>query len=141
MPVKAYNRNMNGVDRSDQMRTAYSSARTSKRWWTYLFWFLIDLSISNALILMWESRNHKLVSRASRTKDRPLINFRKNLAVQFIAQERNGRKRSIRPDISGDGHWPKRVETKRRWRNCSRRNVNGQSRFICTGCSDLDTGK
>ena len=31
VPVKAYNENMNGVDRSDQMRTAYSSARTSKR--------------------------------------------------------------------------------------------------------------
>ena len=104
---------MNGLDRSDQMRMAYSSARTSRRWWTYLFWFLIDLSISSALILMRESRNHKLVSDASRPKERPLINFRENLAVQLIAEERNGRRGGIGPDISGDGHWPKKVKNEK----------------------------
>ena len=59
-PVKSYNENMNTVDRSDQMRTAYPTTRTSKRWWTYLFWFLVDLAVSNALTLMRESKNHQI---------------------------------------------------------------------------------
>ena len=42
-PIKLYN--MNGVDRSDQMRMEYSMARSCRRWWTYIFWFLVDLSV------------------------------------------------------------------------------------------------
>ena len=39
-PLKLYNMFMNGVDRSDQMRTEYSMARSCKRWWTYIYFGL-----------------------------------------------------------------------------------------------------
>ena len=58
-----YNEHMNGVDHSDQMRTQYSTARNSERWWTYIFWFLVDLSIANSFILIKESPNHQLLTR------------------------------------------------------------------------------
>eukprot|EP00112_Aurelia_sp_Birch-Aquarium-sp1_P015019 Seg3293.2 transcript_id=Seg3293.2/GoldUCD/mRNA.D3Y31 product="PiggyBac transposable element-derived protein 4" protein_id=Seg3293.2/GoldUCD/D3Y31 len=142
-PVKNYNERMDGVDRADQMRTAYSSTRTSKRWWTYLFWFLVDLCISNSLVLMRESKNHKLKSRTGREKERSLLDFRKNLAVQLLGETRNGRKRkrAVRPDIFGEGHWPKKVQVKGRCKNCTEKGTNGQSRFICTDCSDEAAGK
>eukprot|EP00795_Rhopilema_esculentum_P005767 gene5767-11046_t len=66
-PVRSYNKNMAAVDRADQMRTAYCCARKSRRWWTYILWFLVDLSISNAFILMKESPNNK---RFARTRKR-----------------------------------------------------------------------
>ena len=54
-----HNMFMNGVDRSDQMRTEYSTARSCRRWWTYIFWFIVDLSVSNSFISMNESPNHQ----------------------------------------------------------------------------------
>ena len=142
-PVKNYNERMDGVDRADQMRTAYPSTRTSKRWWTYLLWFLVDLCISNSLVLMRKSKNHKLTSRTGKEKERSLLDLRKNLAVQLLGEGRNGRKRKwgLRPDKSGEGHWPKKVQAKGRCKNCMKRGSNGQSRFICTGCSDEAVGK
>ena len=50
LPIITYNEFMNGVDRSDQNRTKYVTACRSRKWWTYLFWFLVDTCISNALI-------------------------------------------------------------------------------------------
>ena len=38
--VALYNKHMNGVDQSDQTRTLYSTARRSRKWWTYLNLFL-----------------------------------------------------------------------------------------------------
>ena len=58
-PIKLYNMFMNGVDHSDQMRTEYSTARSCRWWWTYIFWFLVDLCVSNSFILMNESPNHQ----------------------------------------------------------------------------------
>ncbi|KAH3738771.1 hypothetical protein DPMN_045414 [Dreissena polymorpha] len=41
--VAAYNRSMGGV----QLRAKYPSGRNTKKWWRYLFWFLLDLAIVN----------------------------------------------------------------------------------------------
>ena len=53
-PVVEYNKFMGGVDLSDKLRVEFRTARNAKRWWTYVFYFLFDLCISNALILMKE---------------------------------------------------------------------------------------
>ena len=52
LPVRVYNENMAAVDRADQMRTTYCCARKSRCGWTYILWFLVDLSISNVFVLM-----------------------------------------------------------------------------------------
>ena len=67
--VTLYTKYMNDVDHSDQIRMQYLVARKGYCWWTYLFWFLVDLSISNALV------NHKNVT---------ILNFRMHLAKQLI---------------------------------------------------------
>ena len=87
---------MNGVDHSDQMRTEYSTARSCRRWWTY---------ISSSFILMNESPNHQQLDERGRNK-RTMLFFRQQLATQLMSGYREGRKRkrSVRPDISGAGH-------------------------------------
>ena len=35
--VPKYNNHMNGVDHADQLRTQYSTYRSSRKWWQYLF--------------------------------------------------------------------------------------------------------
>nr|XP_032824659.1 uncharacterized protein LOC116950743 [Petromyzon marinus] len=54
-PVVHYNRFMGGVDRSDQYRSYYAVGRASKKWWRYIVWFLLNLSIVNAWLLYRES--------------------------------------------------------------------------------------
>ena len=50
-PIFTYNQYMGGVDLNDQLRSYYPSGRSGTKWWRYLFWFIFDVSIINALIL------------------------------------------------------------------------------------------
>ena len=113
-PIKLYNMFMNGVDRSDQMQTEYSTARSCRRWWTYTFWFLVDLSISNSFILMNVSPDHQQLDECGRNK-RTMLFLHQQLAKQLMSSYRKGRKRkrSVRPDVSGAGHWPLKLEKKK----------------------------
>lgn len=56
--VTLYNKYMGGVDRSDQMRQYYETLRQAKKWWRYLFWFCLDVTIVNAHILIQIADNH-----------------------------------------------------------------------------------
>ena len=125
---------MNGVDRSDQMRTEYSMARSYRKWWTYIFWFLVDLSISNCFF-MNESPNRQQLDEHGSNK-RTMLFFHQQLAKQLMSSYREGRKRkrSVRRDVSGAGHWPLKLEKRK---DCAKPGYTGESRFICTGCSDL----
>ena len=69
-----------------------------------------------------------------------MLFFRQQLAKQLMSGCREGRKRKryVRPDISGAGHWPPKLEKKK---DCVKPGWTGESRFICTGCSDLQRKK
>ena len=49
--VDVYNGGMNGVDVNDQYRSYYPPGTTSRKWWKYLLWFFVNLSMVNAYIL------------------------------------------------------------------------------------------
>ncbi|XP_060085362.1 piggyBac transposable element-derived protein 4-like [Ylistrum balloti] len=134
--VEKYNIKMNGVDRSDQTRTAYPTYRMCKRWWTYIFFFLLDLSISNAFILMKESPNHRLMTKTGKDKDRSLLSFRMNLSKQLLGTYRATRKRRRVSNVDpfGGGHWPKESEKKGRCRRCSKDKKRSDVKWECTGC-------
>ncbi|KAL9976895.1 hypothetical protein ACROYT_G014236 [Oculina patagonica] len=57
--VVDYNKNMGGVDLSDQQRQYYAVGRKSRKWWRYLLWFFIDVSIVNAHFLECQADNHR----------------------------------------------------------------------------------
>ena len=46
-----YNTHMGGVDLNDQLCSYYRIGRASHKWWRYIFWFLLNISITNAWIL------------------------------------------------------------------------------------------
>ena len=74
--VKLYNKYMGGVELSDQQRSYYSvGARRAKKWWKYVFFFLLAVSVINAYIFY------------KKTVARPLIHleFRLALAKELVA--------------------------------------------------------
>lgn len=85
--VDVYNGGMNGVDVNDQYRSYYPPGTTSRKWWKYLLWFFVNLSMVNAYIL------EKLAGK----KKRRQLDFRRELAKLLIAGY-NGYKR---PSNSG----------------------------------------
>jgi len=49
--VVVYNSGMNGVNVNDQYRSYYPPGTTSRKWWKYMFWFFLNLSMVNGFIL------------------------------------------------------------------------------------------
>jgi len=58
--IDDYNHHMNGVDLADQRRAAYTTHQRTRRNWLALFFFLLDLSVTNAYLLFTIDRNNKL---------------------------------------------------------------------------------
>jgi len=61
---------MGGVDLNDQLRSYYPSGRSGKKWWRFIFWYLLDVSICNAFIAEGQSShrassNHAVLFWAS----------------------------------------------------------------------------
>ena len=46
-----YNNHMGGVDLSDQMCAYYRIGRPAHKWWRYVFWFCLNLAITNSWLL------------------------------------------------------------------------------------------
>ena len=80
---------------------------------------LVDLCVSNSFILMNESPNNQQHDERGRNK-RTMLFFCQQLAKQLMSGYREGRKRkrSVRPDVSGAGHWPLATEGRKEKRLC-----------------------
>lgn len=138
--ITEYNGNMNGVDHADQLRTEYSTYRTSKKWWAYVFWFLFDVAVTNGFVLMKESPNHNRVTKNNRQKPRTMIEFRMNLAKLLIGDYKENDRAAL-ATIS-NGHFPEKGEKRGRCRQCSktqrRREVLNKCKecniHLCTDC-------
>ena len=70
---------MGGVDLNDQYQSYYPSGRCDKKWWCFIFWFLVDASVCNAFIMEGMSP-HLPSSRSHRTH----LQFKLELAKQLI---------------------------------------------------------
>ena len=53
--VEKFNQNMGGVDLNDQLCSYYKAGRASRKWWRYLYWFMVNVAVTNAWILFKES--------------------------------------------------------------------------------------
>ena len=76
--IDMYNHLMNGVDRSDQIRTYYRTNRRNYRTWKPLWNYLFQTTICNAA-LIWMDQGHSTNKKGGHLK------FRKKLASQLMA--------------------------------------------------------
>ena len=121
-----YNNNMNGVDHADQMRMEYPSGRMSRRWWVYLFWFLFDVAVSNAFILMKESVAHQRVTRAGHPKPLTLLEFRETLSEQLMEIDQ--------PNDDRDAHVSGEGDRRRRCQGCKMDGRRCETKTFCRKC-------
>jgi hypothetical protein len=77
--VWAYNRYMGGVDRHDQLRMNHSMGKCGKKWWKYLFWFLLNYAIVNSYIIY-----SKATTRQTRKRRFRHVDFRLELVNGLI---------------------------------------------------------
>ena len=58
--VHTYNQNMNGVDISDQYTATYPFTRKTIKWWRKVFFWLIDLCVTNSYAVYREMEQDKI---------------------------------------------------------------------------------
>ena len=90
MSIVSYNKWMGGVDRGDQMRQYYHLRLKSRKFYKYIFWFLVDVCIANSYIIHKTSSSHTCS---------PFKKFRLELAKTLIGSY-NSRKRAARTTVS-----------------------------------------
>ena len=61
--VFLYKKNMNAVDRNDQLRAKYNVGRFSVKAWKYLLWFFVNSCIVNAYILYAKTSTRRTKKR------------------------------------------------------------------------------
>ena len=122
--VKIYNRFMGGIDKSDQLRGYYKVSLKSIKNYKYIFWFLFDMCITNAYILLhYNVNSHQLVSQSLKT-------FRMKLGTQLIGTYKSlkhaGRPSStvtelLPPTLPRLEYLPARGDISRRWICCQKK--------------------
>lgn len=122
--VKSYNNSMGGVDFHDQLRGYYAIGTKSRKWWRYLFWFCVDLSIVNSFILEKKAINH-----LTRTQ----LAYRVELSKDLIGDFSN-RRRTASSGQSQAGHWPISF-SKGRCKRCLKRKRTTFCRMGCQHCN------
>lgn len=149
--ILQYTERMGGVDRFDQKRGTYEVGRRSKRWWLRIFYFCVDLAITNSFLLY--SSNKRVHNPLSQ------LHFRLCLARGLI-NHYSSRRRSLesqpqyamkRPKLSTNRqkvlgvteeirlanvgkHNHEQLETWRRCRLCSTKTRNKRSKIQCSAC-------
>ena len=114
---------MGGVDRADRLRTQYSCSRKAKKYWKYIFNFLLDTAIANSFLLFRMSPNHISMTKSQRVIQANQLDFRQNLATSLIGNYRTQRIRSSSSiDLTGKAHWPMKMAKKSRCKNCLKQN-------------------
>ena len=128
--IKLYNAYMGGVDLFDFRRKTYSCSRKSKKWWLRLFYFLVDMAVTNAYIVYRESPNSEKLTQ----KD-----FVLQVADRLISSHCS-RKRSAQQDPPSSSrqlgrHFPDRQEKTKNCRICEDRK---RTVFCCRECCPSD---
>lgn len=77
--LKLYNEFMGGVDKFDQLSKYYNVRRKHRKWWKYVFYFVLNSCIVNSFIL-FEMDRQKSVPAWKLT----MLNFQKTLALRLM---------------------------------------------------------
>ena len=92
--VALYNKFMGGVDRNDQLRGYYNVRMKCRKLYKYIFWFLLDVSITNSYILYkcFASEERKISDLKSFG-----VELAKSLVADYCSRKRPGRPSTSAP--------------------------------------------
>ena len=129
--IALYNKYMGGVDRNDQLRGYYHVPIKCRKYYKYIFWFLLDLASTNAYILAKQYTTLKISNMKT---------FRQTLAKELIGSYA-GRKRPGRPSLLPASskrfcldHFPTKGEKQQRCQYCSWKKQRRCTVWQCTDC-------
>ncbi|GBN58679.1 PiggyBac transposable element-derived protein 4 [Araneus ventricosus] len=80
--IADYNKYMGGVDLADQYRKYYDISRKSRKWWIYMFWYLLDTTVNNAYII------YSTTNFPSEKKSKTPLDFRMSLIEAILKEKR-----------------------------------------------------
>ena len=132
-----YNRYMGGVDRGDQLRGYYNCKVKSRKFYKYIFYFLFDVSITNAFILYKNFRSSPAFNTIKK--------FRLQLARELIGEYTTRRRAGpgggvIRPlplqyfPLKVDKEPSEPERKRRRCARCSQHKKRTQTTWFCREC-------
>ena len=141
--VLDYNSHMFGVDLADQLRSYYAVGRSGVKWWRYVFWFIVQISLVNSWNLFKAAnRPHPSNSRLFAQ-----LKFRLDVCYALVAGNVSKGKRKVSLDIasaglgsslSSDHQVTRQLGRKRVCRWCSKvgnKTNNGKTSESVWGCS------
>ena len=143
-----YNMHMGGVDLADQLRSYYKVGRPCKKWWRYIFWFLLDVTLVNAWVI-FQASTHNPPMRRNYDQLAFRVELAELLRAGFTSRKHVKGRRSatliaaVDPD-NVEGHHPVRIQSKRGravCRQCSqagRKTHAGYQIETCYKCSVCD---
>ena len=135
--ISSYNRYMGGVDKNDQMKSYYGINVSGKKWWTRVFFDLIDRAIFNSKVLYDES----LHTTRKSLKDFK-VDLSKLLVGSFCSRRKRGRSSLDAPQAKFvERHFPaflpvndKGRRMERRCVICSAANIKKKTSYCCPVC-------
>lgn len=116
-----YSTNMRGVDVYDALRTSYTVQIGTKLWWTRLYLFGLDTTLTNAYILYRESTTGRVMTQKA---------FRIAIAYALLGRRPSG----CQPEASAHRrvpHVPSRAPSHRVCSLCGKR-----THYCCPRCND-----
>lgn len=129
-----YNNYMGGVDRGDQLRGYYSCRSRSRKFYKYIFYFLLDSAITNAFIL----HTRYTASPTSKNVKDFHVALAKSLIGDYCSRRRAGRGGSDLHSLPLR-HFPIKMEGDGRSKRgrcslCSKNNKRSDSCWWCKEC-------
>ena len=136
--IISYKKFMGGVDRGDQLRGYYRCRSKSRKFYKYIFYFFLDVAITNAYILM------KNCNSSCPFKD--FKSFRLQLAKDLIGEYCSRRRRGHGGTVIHPlpfWHYPIRLdadndESRHPWGPCAHHNIHRRvfSSWYCRECGE-----
>ena len=146
-----YNKHMGGVDHFDQLRSYYDVGRTGRRWWKYLFWGFLNITIINAYILWYLSTLPHTNNKRSWSLKYFKLKLGHSLGDNFTSRKRHSlqgtdKTRKIRATIQREviqGHSLVEFDSRKKicvvCKKSGKKTAGGnsiQTIFGCSGCSE-----
>ncbi|XP_064461538.1 piggyBac transposable element-derived protein 4-like isoform X4 [Ornithodoros turicata] len=134
---------MSGVRKFDQRRNAYATDHCSKRWWSWIFYFILDAAVVNAYIQINSLKpvayfhfrlnlGRQLIGRKSFRKPRISLVAHKKKRGDNDERTMTGVPETLR--FAGNAHHPSLTEARRRCRWCSTKAKESRTKYMCSVC-------